>query len=177
MCDFMVLTFEKIREVYWNEKDNQTIQELPKNFFSEVSDYLKRDGNETVKNIIEDLLNRRERKILSLSLTAMRTNTFPVSNLTEDEKLLFESILKNLNEFRKSVFKDKKFEISEQKEEKEEPKMDVKAETGRLVLINENLPCFVGPDLKTYRLKKGDKIYLPNDLLNLLMKNNYCEVI
>lgn len=173
----MVLTFEKIREVYWNEKDNQTIQELPKNFFSEVSDYLKRDGNETVKNIIEDLLNRRERKILSLSLTAMRTNTFPVSNLTEDEKLLFENILKNLNEFRKSIFEDKKFEISEQKEEKEEPKMDVKAETDRLVLINENLPCFVGPDLKTYRLKKGDKIYLPNDLLNLLMKNNYCEVI
>jgi len=166
----MILTFEKIRELYWNEKDSQKLQELPKNFFEDVADYLKKREDENIRSVVMDLINRRNRKVLNMALSHIKTKTYP-SGLTEKEKILFEDILNSLKNFRTGIFTN-----IDLKEEAKKT-IETKNEKDGFVVIKESLPCFIGPDMKTYRLKKGDKVYLPKDLRELLIKNDACSPI
>lgn len=181
----MVLTFEKIRELYWIERDRKELQELPENFFQELREYLKKKGDdEQVKNVAMDLINRRVKKILEAALIYTQTKIYPI-NLTEEEKVLFEEILKIIKRFNDLVFEITSSSVEEtnfienienkgikQKEENNDQTTDREKKQNNEVIVKEDLPTFVGPDLKVYTLKKGEKVELPKELKEFLAKKN-----
>ncbi|MCD6381475.1 MAG: DNA replication complex GINS family protein [Candidatus Aenigmarchaeota archaeon] len=163
----MVLTFEKIRELYWIERDRRELQALPENFFQELREYIERKHDEQAKNVAKDLINRRIKKILESALIYVQTKVYPI-NLTEEEKILFEEIINVIRRFNEIIFESES-PITVRKEKKEVKQNENKNDD---VLITKDLPRFVGPDMKIYRLKKGDKIKLPKELKEFLAKKN-----
>jgi len=166
----MTLTFEKIRALQWKEKNEKKLQELQENFYSEIKEYIEKSSQENAVLVAKDLIDTRSRKILDGILNYFKTKEIPI-NMTKEESEMFYKVLDIVANFRESLFKEhsqKKEKLEEKKEEKKE---------GEFVIITENLPCFIGPDLKTYDLKKNDKVFLHEDLKNLLLKYGYCKKV
>jgi DNA replication initiation complex subunit (GINS family) len=159
----MVLTFEKIREIQMKEKEESKLQELPPGFYSELKEYMESKDDEIIKNVVMDFLERRLRKILILAPSYIKTNIYP-KNLTDEEKWLFEKIINLIQDFNNLSFKFEQKEIKENEDYKDDK-----------VIITQDLPTFVWRDLKYYTLKKGEKISLPNDLKDFLIKHGCCR--
>jgi len=198
----VVLTYEKIRDIQRRERAVTTIQALPKNFFKDFQDYIKRKKKigkkEDVENaniILEDLFERRERKIVNAALEYVRAGVEP-ENLVPREKQLFERLVDLLKSFRRgkeSLFLEKKTEEKEEKEKTEKRKEEAVEEKEKpkskqpkkkiinrdmiLVKIKEDLPEFVGPDLTIYSLRKKEITNLPKKIGELLVKKGMAEEI
>tara|TARA_Y100000031_G_scaffold127298_1_gene144876 strand:- start:110 stop:823 length:714 start_codon:yes stop_codon:yes gene_type:complete len=120
------ITYESLFELLRNEKNKEEIQTLDKDFFNNVVEYLEEkknilnrpDDNLFVKNekkkteqqlinikkIIKDLLQRREKKIISMALIQSRTEAkIDLSNILEEEKIMFNKLIKLFNNFTKYV--------------------------------------------------------------------------
>ncbi|MHA1742634.1 MAG: DNA replication complex subunit Gins51 [Candidatus Heimdallarchaeota archaeon] len=169
------ITFELIRKIQRNEQSSPKLTKLPENFYQNVDGYLKqkrkleeKEGRKTaleVKNIehlVEDIFNRRERKILNQALISARTS-IPPENLTDEEKVFFDSIIKLIKERRANIL---------------EPILhaEEKVEVGKLIIFKEDVPEFVGSDMKTYGpFKKGDVARLPEENMKVLIERGVAE--
>src|SRR4030042_3129551 len=109
-----MITYSEIYEVLRREKYSDQIQQLPKNFFSDVANYLQdkkklteKDSDafsetvmkmkkqcENAGSIIKELIMRRERKIVNMALLAVKTgvNKKDVEKMLDHEKELFEFV-------------------------------------------------------------------------------------
>ena len=136
------LTYEKLFDYLREERNNAQLQELPGTLFSDITEYLKmkedsieslqQSGSITSENalvqlrnakkIIENLYERREKKLLNLALNKSRTKSqlIDTSALLPEEKIFFKQISIVLDHFRDEVLKnllDKSVpEINEQKD-------------------------------------------------------------
>ncbi|MBU5678627.1 MAG: hypothetical protein KQA36_01900 [Candidatus Aenigmarchaeota archaeon] len=169
----MILTFEKIRELQWNEKNSKNLQELPKNFFQDAKEYLARTKDSYSRFVIEDLVDMRIRKILNFAINYFKTKEIP-KNMTVEERELFESILSYVSNFRKNYIES---ELQpEEKNIKNEKLKEDESKKIKAIVVERDIGPFVGTDLKIYNLKKGEKVILPEDLKNLLIKYGYCKI-
>lgn len=187
----MILTFEKIRDLQRNEKDSKNLQELPKNFFQDVNEYLNRTKDNYSRFVVEDLIDMRIRKIVNLAINYFKTKEIP-KNLLEEERKLYDIILNYISNFRKNVLEGKSFQeegIAIKIDEKTDSlkdniqeiknlkiELEVKKEKNSSIIVEKDIGPFVGPDLLIYNLKKGERVTLPEDLKNLLIKYGYCKV-
>jgi DNA replication initiation complex subunit (GINS family) len=168
------ITFELIRSIQREEQRSPKLTKLPEEFFLNVDGYLQqkrrvaetkedRKGELESKNIerlIEDIFNRRERKILNQALIAARTN-IPPENLTEEEKVFFDDIIITIKARRLSIDKMLGNE---------------KREEVNMVVFKEDVPEFVASDMKTYGpFKKGDIAKLPDENIKVLMERGIVE--
>jgi DNA replication factor GINS len=171
------ISFEVIRNIQREEQASATLTKLPKNFYEKVGEYLRRKKAlqkkkedrksfieiRNVERLIEDIFNRRERKILNQALITVRTN-IPPENLTEEEKEFFEKIVSFLKDRRKMVL-DRIIKVTPKKET-------------QLLVFKEDVPEFVGIDMKTYGpFKKGDIAKLPEENAKLLIESGKAEVM
>ncbi len=167
------ITFELIRRIQREEQRVPKLIKLPDNFYSSLSAYLEQKRNLTkddrktaleIKNIerlIEDIFNRRERKILNSAILAVRTN-LPPENLSGEEKDFFDKIVNWIKERRDSGLKKM---LSGEKEE-----------LVSLIVFKEDTPDFVGIDEKTYGpFKKGDIARLPEENMKVLIERGIAE--
>lgn len=164
------ITFEFIRKVELEEQKSPKPTKLPPNFFEVARLYLlkkekltkgRKDELEvrSVRRLIENIFNRRERKIINAAIIAARTGSRP-ENLTSREKTLFDKLVKIIKEEREKV-------LGSLKEEKELIK---------LVAFKSELPAFVGIDGKTYGpFKKGDVARLPEENVRILKEKGVVE--
>jgi DNA replication factor GINS len=163
------ITFELIRRIQREEQRLQKLTKLPAGFYEGVKAYLdtKRsmDNRKTalelknVERLVEDIFNRRERKILNMVLITARTGINP-ENLTEEEKVFFDSLLVTV--------KARRGMISDLKEEHEQMQT--------LVVFKEDVPEFMGADEKTYGpFKKGDIAKLPDENMQLMIEQGVAE--
>lgn len=123
------ITYDTLFELLRREKNREDMQQLPESFFFDVVSYLREKDNiirkanddenifpveekektrnqlENVKKIIKELYERRERKLMEMAVFKSRTNSnlINTSNLLKEEKALFESLVKELNRFRKGI--------------------------------------------------------------------------
>lgn len=183
-----MLTFEKIRELYDKEKDSPKIQPMPEDFLIEASEYMK-GSDETIKKVLNNLLDRRQQKLMNLAIFELKKDTpAKPSNMTLEEENAFVEIVSILKRLRTGIYSEKNaihapLQGLENRvilnDDNASPKSDpvtVKIEEkDGFVMINETLPSFIGTDMKTYYLKKGDKVYLPKELREFLEKNGVCE--
>lgn len=169
------ITFELIRKIQLDEQKASTLTRLPTNFFRAISNYLEqkkklvtsddRKGTFEMKNIerlVEDIFNRRERKILNAAIIAARSG-LPPENLSDDEKPFYNSIV--------ALIKNRRLELLKSL-------LTGKSEEIRTIIIfKEDTPAFLGIDEQTYGpFKKGDTAKLPEENMKILLDRNIVEV-
>lgn len=185
----VIITYETIYELLRIEKSRNELQKLDNDFFQKVSKYLeektlilnsfKEKGSENeakkiekqldnFKKNLQELYERREKKILELSLFCSRTDkkTSEISNMLQEEKELFENTLKCLISSKKQIL----------------PKLNgKKTETFKntiLIRFLHSVPKFVGADEHIYGpFESEDIANLPSDIASLLIQKNRAEEI
>jgi DNA replication initiation complex subunit (GINS family) len=166
------ISFELIRKIQREEQRIPKLTKLPEDFYNSLSAYLdqkrkmKEDRRTTLemKNIellLEDIFNRRERKVLNFAIIAARTG-IPPENLSEEEMEFFDKIVSTIkqrrNEGLKKMLGDKKEELA------------------TLIVFKEEVPEFVALDEKTYGpFKKGDIAKLPEENMRVLIERGMAE--
>lgn len=192
-----LITYETIRNAHRAEKDEE-LQKLPEGFFESVRNWLKHKEKmkdttsllevENAKKLLEDVINRRQKKIVLAALSTVR-GQLPPSNLTDEERKFFDEIVNSLKSFKNEI--NEKFrefdEIVEEKVEEakksieelrpREEKMEIVRPDGKLLVkILADLPRFIASDMQTYGpLKTGDVISLPEEIGNLLINRRVAE--
>jgi DNA replication factor GINS len=168
------ITFDFIRRVQRDEQNSPKLTKLPDNFFDAAYGYIKqkkqmslRDERKMflemkqIERLVEDIFNRRERKILNAAIISARTN-IPPENLTGDEMAFFELVVAAAKKRRDDSLRQ--VIVSEKKEEAE------------LIVFKEDVPAFVGSDMKTYGpFKKGDIAKLPDENMRILVEQGMVE--
>lgn len=170
------ITFELIRKIQREEQRLPKPTKLPENFYQNVNSYLQQKRKTAdsmgdrkvgleVKNIerlVEDVFNRRERKILNHALIAVRTKISP-ENLTDEEKIFFDQLVESIKG-RRSIVMNQVFE---------EAKAEVKEAQ---VVFKMDFEEFVGSNLMKYGpYKKGDVVILPEDNVKILLEKGIVE--
>ncbi|MBI2583603.1 MAG: DNA replication complex GINS family protein [Candidatus Aenigmarchaeota archaeon] len=170
-----MLTFESIRDMERAERENKKLQKMPAQFFDDLQDYIRKKRADAAGNaddlieyqnilaVVERLFELRERKILEHALDAARIG-IPAENLHDNEKKLFEQLSDSLSTFRNAFFSS----IRQQKQERSED---------RLFRIKEDVPEFIGPDMKIYNLKQNDVVALPEETAKLLLEKGAVEEV
>ncbi len=194
-----LISYETIRTAHRAEKD-ETLQKLPENFFQSVRTWLATKSArgdtasllevENAKKLIEDLINRRERKIMMSALRAVRGSSPPVG-MTNSEMIFFDKMVVQLNDFRTitteniigpaAMAEEKVMAAVESvaalpKPQLVQPPLPKNGHT--LVKMLSDLPRFVGTDMNSYGpLKNGDMITLPADTANMLFGKGMAETV
>ena len=185
----VIITFETIYELLRIEKSRNELQKLDNDFFQKLSRYieektlilnsLKEKGSEleakktekqidSFKKMLQELYEKRERKILELALFCSRTGkkSSEIKNMLPEELELFENTLNTLNDSKKQIL----------------PKLNgQKTETFKntiLVRFLHSIPKFVTPEEHVFGpFESEDIANLPSDIANLLIQKNRAEEI
>ena len=171
MVEGETITFDLIRKIQREEQRIPKLSKLPAEFYNSVRSYLNRKRNvsnrktalevKNVERLVEDIFNRRERKIFNLALIAARTN-IPPENLSDEEREFFDQIVYTV--------KTRRGEILDPMLLKEP------AEQTGLVMFKEDVQAFVGADMKNYGpFNKGDIAKLPDENKRVLLKQGAVE--
>jgi DNA replication initiation complex subunit (GINS family) len=209
-----VLTYDALREIQYNERRSEKLYELNDDFYENIEEYFNRKGPKddlteiemrNAKNILKDILDRRERKILSQALTTVRSGMrIDTKVMTSREEGLFKSLVTIIKDHREVVSKpvEKKSVKAGQSEsgaaKKEEPtakSQEPKAEpktprpkdpepeetdqttTYIRVKILQELPEMLGSDFKTYGpFKEGEVIELPEKNAEIFIEKEKAEI-
>ncbi len=172
------ITFEIIRKIQREERDSPLLTKLPEKFFEGVALYLeqkKKIGKDelevkNIKRLVENIFERRERKILNQALITVRTK-IPPQNLTEEEKDFFNELVRMLEERRKKFYSI--FEEGEIPSLEQEAKILMKK-----VIFKEDVEDFVGIDGNVYGpFKKGDEAEIPLENFEILYKKGVVEEV
>ncbi|OYT42489.1 MAG: hypothetical protein B6U78_01155 [Candidatus Aenigmarchaeota archaeon ex4484_224] len=182
-----MITFELIRKIQREEKENPSLSKIPENFFELAYQYLEKKKEmikdlkdelevRAIQRLLNEIYNIRERKIVNFALLAARSNLIP-ENLTSEEKEFFEKILAIIKERREKKLEEKEVkevEISLQEKE-EEVKEEVKLVKVR---FKQELPEFIGIDEKTYGpFKENDEAKIPYENAKLLEEAQIVEIL
>ncbi len=162
-----------------------------------------------IQKILKDLYERREKKIISMVLNKSRTDSdiIDTTNLLKEEQHFFDSLLNTLDVYRKGVIlnildgklpsinleetsrteaeekqvEEKKKEIAEKEEPKEEVKEDFKSAEQLAIKKIKFLittPQFVGPELDEYGPYSTDEtVDLPIKVADVLINKGNSEEV
>lgn len=206
-----IITYEGIRAVHRAEK-LEILGKLPDGFWPAVRAWLaareeKKDSIsllelESAKKLLEDVISRRQRKIIFAALGASRGGSQPVNMTPEEQQFFDHSILllrqnkeasldkyvsatasveqkledarKSLNEIRNSMSA-----TIPEKAVETAPEQPLKALNGtRMVKITSDMPKFVGTDMNEYGpYKTGDVVKLPSEIRAILVARNAAEIV
>ena len=179
-----VVTFETLREIQRKEKKSERLSELKDEFYKAAKEYFERtavdsyrDELRNAQNIFDDIIERREKKILNYALSSVRLREKADTKLmTTREWELYESLVAAIKNYREATdLKGAKFELKEL--EKPQTLSDLAGEKNngkgflKIELLDE-LPEIVGADLKEYGpFKKGDVATIPKENAQLFISN------
>jgi DNA replication initiation complex subunit (GINS family) len=127
-----VLTYDALREIQYNERKSEKLYELDNSFYTRLEEYFDRKGPKNdlaememrnAKNILKDILDRRERKILSQALTTVRSGMrIDTTTMTGKEEELFKKLVRIIKKHREEAIKPVKKTKKSGTQEKETPK-------------------------------------------------------
>ena len=194
-----IITYETVRNAHRAEKEEE-LQKLPDGFFESVRNWFKikeklKDTTsllevENAKKLLEDVINRRQKKIVLAALSTMR-GQLPPSGLNDEERKFFDDIVNILKSFKNDM--NEKFrsfdDIAEEKIEEAKKSIEEMKPVGMeniavrpngklLVKVLIDLPKFSGVDMQSYGpLRTGDIITLPDEVAKLLITRKAAENI
>jgi len=193
-----IITYETIRNAHRAEKEEE-LQKLQEGFFESVRNWFKikekqKDTTsllevENAKKLLEDVINRRQKKIVLAALSTVR-GQLPPSGLNDEERKFFDDIVNALKLFKN--YMNEKFrsfdDIAEERIEEakkcveelkstEDVSQTIVKPNGKiLVKILADLPRFVGSDMQSYGpLRIGDIINLPDAIGKILITRKVAE--
>ena len=211
-----IITYEGIRAVSRTER-LEPLSKLPDGFWVAVRGWLaskeeKKDSIsllelESAKKLLEDVIARRQRKIIFGALGSTRGSP-PPTNMTPDEQEFFEESLKLLKQNKENALEkyisasataEQKLEEAREsieaiktamttvipvekpvfREEIQATAEPLKAFNGtRMIKIKNDLQKFVGADMNEYGpFKAGDVVKLPSEIRSVLVARNAAEIV
>jgi len=224
MGDKINVTFETLFEILRKEKNTEEIQKLEPDFLDEVVDYLRnkseilnkdefseaeksrtRQQIDSIKKMIKDLYERREKKIILMVINKSRTGIDGTDNLLDKEKDFFSETLIILNKYRKDILfntldakysekaEAKKNELTQRQEaEKAENKeidedkekttseareKEIKKEI-KMVRFLQPIQKFLGKEMEIYGPFEAENVAsLPSVIVDILIKKGIAEEI
>jgi len=196
--DKITVTYDSIFELLMREKSREELQKLNSNFFTDLLNYIseKRKAADTpakdtfsleekersskqiqnIKRMLTEFYERREKKILNMSLIRSRTGAdiIDTSALLAEEKMLFDAMVAQLDYYRNSIlFKLLNVEPTTAEEKPPETQKDTK-----LVRFLHDVPKFVGKELEIYGpFVEEDMANLPSELADVLIEKKRAEEV
>ncbi len=208
------ITYEQLFDTLRREKSRDELQELEADFYDMVKNFLaeKRTSAENsgdglhsltaqraqieyqnVQKILKELYERRERKIVTLALHHIRTESTVVDTdaLQGPEKELFDKVAVILRESRSCVLSSVSripkpiIKPEPPEEEPEEPETTYgdtisHSEESDLVAVKflAVVPKFVGKNMEVFGpFQEGDRTSLPDDVAQILIKKGRAELL
>ncbi len=184
-----------LRELNRKEKTSPYLQKIEKNFYDELAAlmrevYIKREDCseeelpkflaelENLRNIIIELYEAREKKIVSNALYYVRTGEkIELENLSKEEEEFLKKIVDIIKSHRENILdKTLKGKIEDNEEtKKEEKKIEIPTITVRIL---KDLPPIVGIDGKIYgEFKVEDVVTLPKPNAEVLIRQGVAQRI
>jgi len=183
-----MISYNDIYEASRKEQYSDQLQELPKNFVSEVSNYLKEKREianksddafsevvlktkkqlENAITLFNQLMRRRRKKILDLILIAAETGISKrdFDNMLEFEKVLFENLMKEIDS------NDKRISdlLNGHKEEEKQ--------NNELISFKKDVDEFMAPNgEKMGGFKKGQIANIPKQIAEILIDDGVAEKV
>lgn len=185
-----MITYNDIYEAARKERYSEQLQGLPKNFISNVSEYLKEKKEMSAKDneifseviiktkkqlenavtLFKELMLRRRKKILNLILIAAETGISKkdFDNMLDFEKELFEELMKSIDSSDKKLNGLLNNGVSEKKEEKKT----------EMVVFKTDVEEFLGPDGEMMGgFFKGQIANLPKQVADILIEDSRAEKV
>ena len=183
-----MITYNDLYDVLRKERYSEQLQPIPKNFFKEVSAYLKDkkeiankkndDFSETILKtkkqfensiaLFKELILRRKKKILELSFVASETGISKrdFENMLLIEKECFDGIMKSLDN------EDKKIEEILKGTSNDDKKKN------KLIVFIEDTDIFLDLDGNEIGpFKKGDIVNLSEEIASILITDKKSEAV
>ncbi|MFH1450435.1 MAG: hypothetical protein ABIF92_00450, partial [archaeon] len=133
-----VITYDALREIQYNERKSEKLYDLDDTFYDGIEEYFSRTAKDEMtelelrnaKNILKDILDRRERKIMNHALTTVRSGLrIDTKAMTSKEEDLFKKLVTIIKKHREEANKPVKGKKkAEKKEEKGEGKKEENTE-------------------------------------------------
>lgn len=192
-----LITYETLFEILQKEKSRKELQKLDPNFNKNFTKYLEEKTSilesqkskdsiflnevqkterqvENIKRIINDLYERRERKIVEAALFSAR-NSKKVPEIflamLPEEKLLFQRLTENLKTSKDNILSN----LLEGKTSEENHKIE-KESKNILIKFTSSVPKFVGIDNFIYGpFEKEDISSLPEEISSILINKKRAE--
>ena len=216
----IVITHETLFEIVKREKDRTELQKLDTSFFANVVDYIKEkrkivSGNdslfsfddkrktekqiETIRRLLKDLYDKREKKIINMALDKSRTKSdvIDTSALLKEERVLFDHLVGLFDKSRAGIlysllnesipviekYNENSNEVKKAGDDEEKEIIENKAKNEiekntKMVRFVHAVPKFVGEELEEYGpFEEDDVANLPSEIADVLMLKGRVEEI
>lgn len=205
----IIITYETLFEILRREKDRLELQKLDNSFFNDVVSYLKEKQNiaeekegqqelfteeegiktkkqlDNVKRILRELYERREKKIINMALDKSKTKSdlIDTSALLDGEKLLFNSLVRILDENRESVLLrllncELPGKIEKEEVKEKQSVQSTSEKSTKLIRFKHAVPKFVGLEGEEFGpFEEEDMASLPKEIANVLINKGRAEEI
>ncbi len=161
-----MLTYDTLSRIVEQERNAKTLTRLPDEFFEDAKLYIeskskvsggKEDAWEldNAKRLLQDLLEIRERKVLTLALHFVRSGVSP-NNMVGEELEFFNSVVSALKDF----------------QSRKRLMVDGKPESRWLLAMLADVPEFLDLKLRKYGpYRQGDIATVPEENARLLVES------
>ncbi len=180
-------TYKDLRKIHQLEKKSSTLIPIDSKLYGKAKEYIKRledslEGKQEYKKkllldeiknsrqILMEIYEYREKKIVLAALSKIRGGDPDIRNMLEKEKELFDELIEILTKRRKNLF-------SNPTNTPTEKRSNQLKRNNTIVLIKKDIPTFIGTDMKRYRLRKNDVISLPDEIYDTLKKRGVLETV
>ncbi|MCK5112627.1 MAG: hypothetical protein KAQ84_03710, partial [Thermoplasmatales archaeon] len=183
------ISYKTLRRIQQLEKTSPLLTKIDVNFYHKLSEYLKNlesvleqeenaqkiklfnDEIQNAKKIAFGIYELREKKIVQAALSKVRGGKPDLKNVLDIEKKLYESLVEQIILSRKKILEEKSVEVKKDKSKTVTlKKEEIKRNTNPIVRVLEDIPEFVGTDMKTYSLRKNDALTVSKEMSGPLVK-------
>ncbi len=201
----LAISYDLLFDILRYEKSREDLQALDKDFYKKVVEYLKQKDSiilsvntptaereltriqvNNIKKILQEIYDRRERKIINLALYRIKTGSdmMNVSVLLEEEKIMFDNLVLLFSKYKTSILDNilnhrTPFAENIDLNRSESPKKRI-IDPDQIVSIRfiRPVPKFLGPELETYGpFEEQDIASMPYKIANILIDKNHAEEI
>jgi DNA replication initiation complex subunit (GINS family) len=177
----MALNYGDLQTIYRAEKGSSSLQEIPKDFYVEMAELLKKlevGFFEPGKKLAEEIVAIRVGKLMRL---ASRTgDQEPPKNMVSAEKEVYSKLLCLVADFRLvALGEEKKVGFESPTEEKPEEEPEAPVDDGKAaVRVLSPMPAIVGSDMLHYGpFAEGDEVRLPRKTARILIEKGAAEEV
>ena len=190
------ISYKTLRRIQQLEKTSPLLTKIDVNFYHKLSEYLKNlesvleqeenaqkiklfnDEIQNAKKIAFGIYELREKKIVQAALSKVRGGKPDLKNVLDIEKKLYESLVEQIILSRKKILEEKSVEAKKDKSKTVTlKKEEIKRNTNPIVRVLEDIPEFVGTDMKTYSLRKNDVLTVSKEMSGPLVKRGVVKQI
>jgi len=201
------LSYKSLRKIQHLEKTSPQFSKLPEHFYSTIHTLLhsmeiteQQEENTQKKMLLHDeflktkkiaqsIYEYREKKLVQAALSTIRSGKPDLSNLIDQEQVVYEQLLKTMKDGRQTLWERQQSSQQSQPQQEQQPRqqdainkdaappVQPPKNTNPVLRITEDIPSFMGTDMKEYNLRKHDVLTLPKEMADPLIKQKVATKI